>query len=1570
MIKLIGKPFFAGLAILALTSNLFAQTASLLPNAVQQFFDNNGNPLTSGTVTTYIPGTSTLKTTWQNSAESVVNTNPINLDAGGKAIIYGQGTYRQVVKDALDNLIWDAVTAPGGGGGSPTLIGDGQQVGSMKPWAGITAPNQYAFAAGQELNRTTYADLFTAITQTANVGCTSGSAVLTGFSNVNAIRNGGEVEVSCMPSGTVVVSKSPTTVTTNNPSNVTLNTSATIFMYGNGNGSTTFNIPDLRGRVITGADNMGGSPASRLSAIWSSIGTSGGIENQTLITSNLPPYTPVGSVSGTASGSVSGPVSISDPGHVHVYSQYPVTNTGSATTVGGSQIIGNPGNSNTASSTTGITASFSASLSSGSISASFSGSAQGGTSTPFLNMQPTMSLNYIIKITPDVNQSSNDGVASLGGMTGVIACGDGLLCTGNIISANASNVRQRLASDISYYVNSSASTTGQCGAFTCQPGNDLNTGLTVADPFQTIQKSIDVIKAGIDFAGPFRANVQLTCGRNYTATGNSVVMVNGPFTGSQRTTNTFPSRNEVPVTIVGNAADTSCATLDSTTHNTVEVISSSTLGIEGVTVNSTGGTAIDTGNASFIVLGNIAIGPTLREKIFSHHSSTIESFGTISISGNSGSPVFDTDFFGTMYIASPTVTMIGNITAPSFAHSGRNSDLSFGSTIATGGFTFTGKRFVAENGGNITSTLGGTAGNLTYFPGTLAGDIVSGGAYDGLTLLTTALGINASGVIPSALIPGTTLFVQNSSGNSTTSLLESNGTSTAPFFIGRMSRGTAAARTASQSGDVLGVFGGLGYGATTYTTTANSAIASAATENFSDTAHGSELQIYTTPNGSITNTQRFNFGQAGGLYAVSATGGDKGVGTGNFHTGLYVDGSAVALTSSVRERLAADRTYYINSSASTTGPCGAFTCQPGSDTTGTGLTIGAPFQTIQKAIDTIKANIDSAGIYRANIQLTCGRNYTASGTPVAQVNGPWTGSQPSTPSFQSRNEITVTIVGDTANTSCATLDSSTHNTIEVVLGGGLSIEGVTITSTGNSAIDAGGYSAILLGNLALGATATSKVFVHHGSIIENYGDLTLSGNSTSSVFNADYFGSLFLVGHNITMTGNITTPEFVLSSRNSEATITATIATGGFTLTGKRFTAINGGNITTTTAGTAGNLTFYPGTLQGTVTSGAAYDGLTMLTSPLLINGGSVAGPTAFLGTMLTARAADGTGTVSAVENFGGAAAYFLTRSARGTAAAPTASQSGDLIGLWGAQGYGATGFSTTTTNGALVIAAAGNFSDTSQPTELQLYTTPTGSTTVTKRFSISQAGGLFATGVTGGDKGIGTINATTIYQNNVAVALPETVTTQNFITAGASGTYTTPGGVKWIEITMVGAGGGGGGSGTGPGTGGNGGNTCWNTTGAACTTPVYQAGGGVGGSVSGTSAAGGTVSGSGTPNVRSISGGTGGAAAQVAGAFGGVGGSASCGVGTAQIAASPGGNPGATATGFGNGGGGATTSLTTVVGGGAGGGACLITIINAPAATYTYATGAVGTTGTAGGTGVVGGSGALPGIWVVEHYN
>lgn len=79
--------------------------------------------------------------------------------------------------------------------------------------------------------------------------------------------------------------------------------------FGAGDGSTTFNVPDLRGRAIFGVDNMGGSAAGRITAAGGNFdgtqfGQVGGAQNHTLTTAEMPAHAHPGS-------------SLTDPGHTH-----------------------------------------------------------------------------------------------------------------------------------------------------------------------------------------------------------------------------------------------------------------------------------------------------------------------------------------------------------------------------------------------------------------------------------------------------------------------------------------------------------------------------------------------------------------------------------------------------------------------------------------------------------------------------------------------------------------------------------------------------------------------------------------------------------------------------------------------------------------------------------------------------------------------------------------------------------------------------------------------------------------------------------------------------------------------------------------------------------------------------------------------------------------------------------------------------------------------------------------------------------------------------------------------------
>lgn len=67
--------------------------------------------------------------------------------------------------------------------------------------------------------------------------------------------------------------------------------------WGAGDGSTTFRLPDLRGRALFGVDNMGGTPANRLTGtggLDGGLGDVGGNQAHTLTTAQMPSHSHTG----------------------------------------------------------------------------------------------------------------------------------------------------------------------------------------------------------------------------------------------------------------------------------------------------------------------------------------------------------------------------------------------------------------------------------------------------------------------------------------------------------------------------------------------------------------------------------------------------------------------------------------------------------------------------------------------------------------------------------------------------------------------------------------------------------------------------------------------------------------------------------------------------------------------------------------------------------------------------------------------------------------------------------------------------------------------------------------------------------------------------------------------------------------------------------------------------------------------------------------------------------------------------------------------------------------------------
>jgi microcystin-dependent protein len=164
-----------------------------------------------------------------------VNGNSIVSASNGDIAITPNGT-GDVIIDGIkypqaDGNANDILTTDGAGQLSFTALGSANTFasGMLMPYAGATAPTGWLLCYGQAISRTTYADLY------AVVGTT----------------------------------------------------------YGAGDGSTTFNLPDLRGRVVAGKDDMGGVSANRLTnqtggLDGDGLGNTGGAETHTLALTEMP----------------------------------------------------------------------------------------------------------------------------------------------------------------------------------------------------------------------------------------------------------------------------------------------------------------------------------------------------------------------------------------------------------------------------------------------------------------------------------------------------------------------------------------------------------------------------------------------------------------------------------------------------------------------------------------------------------------------------------------------------------------------------------------------------------------------------------------------------------------------------------------------------------------------------------------------------------------------------------------------------------------------------------------------------------------------------------------------------------------------------------------------------------------------------------------------------------------------------------------------------------------------------------------------------------------------------------
>lgn len=190
------------------------------------------------------------------------------------------------------------------------ISGAAPNYGDIKATAAISVPSFWLLCAGQAISRTTYADLFAAITITQSGSRTNSSPVITGLSDTSSMRAGMPVSGTGIPSSTTILTvDSGTQITLSGNATSTGTNDIVVAPHGVGDGSTTFNVPDIKGRTIAGRDDMNGSAASRLTSstiVGTRLGNAGGSQTHTLTTAQIPVITPTGTVA------------ITDNGHSHL----------------------------------------------------------------------------------------------------------------------------------------------------------------------------------------------------------------------------------------------------------------------------------------------------------------------------------------------------------------------------------------------------------------------------------------------------------------------------------------------------------------------------------------------------------------------------------------------------------------------------------------------------------------------------------------------------------------------------------------------------------------------------------------------------------------------------------------------------------------------------------------------------------------------------------------------------------------------------------------------------------------------------------------------------------------------------------------------------------------------------------------------------------------------------------------------------------------------------------------------------------------------------------------------------
>jgi microcystin-dependent protein len=311
--------------------------AGSIPMSGQQQLDSQGRPLSGGKFYTFVAGTSTPLTVYQDSALTVVHPNPLTLDASGRIpILYApDGSLKFRLADqngvtvfAADNVL---VIGPSSGAAPPPGVDP------------------------------------TTVLSTGDVKCRYTTSTLAGWVRLNGRSIGSATSGATERANADCQSLFEFLWTTD--ANLAVSGGRGASANADWTANKTIALPDGRGRVLAALDDMGGAVAGRLTA-----GFFG--ESNTLTIPQLPTVTPAGSIS----------LGFVDPQHVHQEFSHDLGASGG----GGNALLNTgPGGAtvrNTNAAPTGIT-----------FNPTFTGTPF-GSGNAHNNTQPTILVTYYIKL--------------------------------------------------------------------------------------------------------------------------------------------------------------------------------------------------------------------------------------------------------------------------------------------------------------------------------------------------------------------------------------------------------------------------------------------------------------------------------------------------------------------------------------------------------------------------------------------------------------------------------------------------------------------------------------------------------------------------------------------------------------------------------------------------------------------------------------------------------------------------------------------------------------------------------------------------------------------------------------------------------------------------------------------------------------------------------------------------------------------------------------------------------------------------------------------------------------------